>query len=363
MNPQIHSESVRDLGPRVERRAVIDVGSNSVKLLVADVGWRLRPVLKLRLRTGLGQGAFRTHCLQPEAIARTVDVVQTFAAEAVGLGCTSIRVLATSAAREATNSHELAQAVQRATGLSVEVISGEQEADYVFEGVSSDPLIGAQPVLIIKVGGGSTEWVVAERGVVHFRKSTRIGTVRLLEFNPLGDPPGHAALARLRATVREFVRAEVSPSLEPVLRAFCGRAVRLVGLGGSLQALARVGGGPAGSCQRNTLRREQLVKQVELVWGLTVLERRRLSGLDAERAEVILPGGVICEAVLEQFGFEEVLISSRGPREGALLLGLGNPDQWRWSGLRLGSEAWGMGIQPVFEAGLLKPANPAPLPS
>jgi exopolyphosphatase/guanosine-5'-triphosphate,3'-diphosphate pyrophosphatase len=321
MDERIHCGSVRDTAQQVERRAVIDVGTNSVKLLVADVGSALRPVLKSSLQTGLGQGAFSSRRLRPEAIAFTADAVAEFAAEAVALGSAYIRVVATSATREAANGHELAQAIRRAAGLSVEVISGEQEADYVFEGVTSDPLIGPRPVLIVDVGGGSTEWVVGESGLICFRKSTRLGTARLLELHPLGDPPGRAALARLRAIVSEFIRAEVSPSVQPVLWAFCGRPVRLVGLGGALEALARLSSTLAsresGKC--GFLRREQLVEQVEQLWGLSLQGRRHLPGLDPEKAEVILPEAVIHEVVLNHFGMDGMLISSRGLREGALL--------------------------------------------
>ena len=137
MAEQIGSESVRDTFARVERRAVIDVGTNSVKLLVADAGRVLKPVLKLTLQTALGQGSFRTGRLQPEAIARTVDAVAGFAAEAAALGSVSIRVLATSAARDAQNADQLVAAIERAAGVRLEIVSGEQEAHWAFAGVAS----------------------------------------------------------------------------------------------------------------------------------------------------------------------------------------------------------------------------------
>ena len=305
-----------------QRRAVVDVGTNSVKLLVADVGTTLKPVLKLSLQTSLGQGAFRTRCLQPEAMARTVDAVAEFAAEAARLKSVSIRVLATSATREASNGHELVQAIERATGLSVDVISGEQEADYAFLGVTSDPMIGSRPVLMVDVGGGSTQWVVGENGLPRFRKSTRLGTARLLDLHPPGDPPTRASLARLRAAVSDFIQAEVSPSLPSVLRAFSGPAVCLVGLGGALRALTRLSSAPAspGSGKCSFIWRDALTEQVERLWRLSLQERQKLPGLDPQKAAVILAGAVIHEAVLNLFGFEEILISSRGPREGFLMI-------------------------------------------
>ena len=319
MDDQKQFESVRDLSQRLERCAVIDVGTNAVKLLVADLGRELKPVLKLSLPTGLGQGAFQSRSLKPEAMARTVAAVAEFAAEATALSAASIRVVATSATREATYGDELGKAIRLDTGLSVEFISGEQKADFVFHGVTSDPLIGPQPVLIVNVGGGSTEWVVGENRLIIFRMSTRIGTVLSLELCPPGDPPSLTALARLRAIVGDFIRTEVHPSLQPVLRAFRGRGLRLVGLGGALKALARLVSFPAPLNSSNSLLRERLGEQVERLWRLSVQERRRLPGMDMEKAEVILPGSVIHEAVLSQFEFAEILISGRGLREGLLL--------------------------------------------
>ena len=165
-------------GPTNERHAVIDVGTNSVKLLVANVGRTVKTVLKLSRHTRLGQDAFRAKRLQPEAIARTVAAVAELAAEATALQSATIRMLATSAAREAFNGDEFVQAIQRAVGLDVEIISGYQEADYVFRGVTSDPAFAEGPMLIVDVGGGSTEWVVGEGSSTYLRQSTRLGTAQ-----------------------------------------------------------------------------------------------------------------------------------------------------------------------------------------
>ncbi len=288
-------------------------------------------MLRLGLQTGLGQGAFRTRCLRPEAIARTVDAVREFAAEAVELGSASIQVLATSAMRETANGQEFARAITKRHGLEFRVISGEEEADCVFEGVSSDPAIGLRPALIVKVGGGSTEWVLGESGLVFFRKSTPIGTVRLLEFQPPGNPPARNALARLRATVSEFLpgrgQSEPRAGVAGVLRSGDSprRPGRFAACAGTTRA--QVAGfrplqfAPRASNSSN--------KSSES-GNSPVQQRRQLKGLDPQQAEVILPGGVLYEAVLDKFGFDEVLISSRGLREGALLRGPAKPDHRRF---------------------------------
>src|ERR1051325_4309324 len=123
-----------------QRRAVIDVGTNSVKLLVAQVsGRRADPLLEQSDQTRLGSGFYETHRLQPAAIARTARAVAGFARKAAEWNVSSTRGIATSAGRGALNQDELLSAIQAATGLAVEVISGEQEADWAFRGVVSAP--------------------------------------------------------------------------------------------------------------------------------------------------------------------------------------------------------------------------------
>ena len=128
------------------RRAVIDVGTNSVKLLVADVdGREIRPVCEQSKQTRLGHSFYETHRLQAEAIGATATAVAGFAAMAREAQAASIRVIATSAAREAVNREELTSAIEQASGLKVEVISGEQEAALGFRGVTTDPQLAQGP--------------------------------------------------------------------------------------------------------------------------------------------------------------------------------------------------------------------------
>src|SRR5262245_53089005 len=122
------------------RRAVIDVGTNSVKLLVADVAGReVRPQLEDNRQTRLGEGFYEAHQLQPAPLQRTVEAIEEFVGIARQQQAKELRIIATSAARDARNPGDLTVAVERATGLKVEIISGEQEADWAFQGVTTDP--------------------------------------------------------------------------------------------------------------------------------------------------------------------------------------------------------------------------------
>jgi len=175
------------------RRAVIDVGTNSVKLLVADVSGReVQPVWEESKQTRLGRGFYETHRLQPDAIDATGKAVAQFSETAGKHQANSVRVIATSAARDAVNADELSSAIERASGLKMEIVSGEQEADWVFQGVTTDPTLAGpagQMLLLLDVGGGSTELILGLGEQICFRQSFPLGTVRLLEKYPPSDPP------------------------------------------------------------------------------------------------------------------------------------------------------------------------------
>jgi exopolyphosphatase/guanosine-5'-triphosphate,3'-diphosphate pyrophosphatase len=307
------------------RRAVIDIGTNSVKLLVAQVeGAEVRPVWEESKQTRLGQGFYETHRLQAGPIAKTAAAVAEFAPRARDHEAATIRVIATSAARDACNPEELAAAIERASGLRVEIISGEQEADWVFQGVTTDAALAAVPLLLLDVGGGSTEFIVGQGGHKHFRRSFRLGTVRLLDRFPPNDPPAAGELAACRRWLRGFLEDEVQPSLDPVLRQEAAAVqLRFVGTGGTASILgcmeARLKTFDRERLEAVRLSAERLTWHTNRLWGLPLQERERIPGLPKNRADVILMGAAIYEAVMGQFHLEELRISTRGLRFAAVM--------------------------------------------
>src|SRR5438477_7420024 len=192
------------------RRAVIDVGTNSIKLLVAEVsGHEVIPLVEESKQTRLGRGFYETHRLQPEAIASTARAVAKFAEMARQREVSPIRVIATSAARDAVNAAELASAIEAASGLKMEIISGEQEADWVFQGVTTDPRFARERLLLLDVGGGSTEFILGWDGQKHFSQSFPLGTVRLMEKIPHSDPPTMDELQGCRQWLKDFLNSQV----------------------------------------------------------------------------------------------------------------------------------------------------------
>jgi exopolyphosphatase/guanosine-5'-triphosphate,3'-diphosphate pyrophosphatase len=323
------------------RRAVIDVGTNSTKLLVADVaGHDIRPVHEESKQTRLGQGFYETHRLRPEAIAATATAAASFAATARQCHAVSIRVIATSAVREAVNAAELTAAVEQAAGLKVEVISGDQEADWGFQGVTTDPQLAQAPLLLLDVGGGSTQLTLGQGEHTSFRHSFPLGTVRLMDKLPHADPPKPEELAACRRWLKEFLRKEVRPKLLPETgdrgqrsgvdqSLFASAAtkpagmVQLVGIGGTASILgcmeARLKTFDRVRLEATRLSAARVSWHLERLWSLPLEQRKQIIGLPKNRADVILMGVAIYQAVMEEFRFRELRISTRGLRFAAVM--------------------------------------------
>jgi exopolyphosphatase/guanosine-5'-triphosphate,3'-diphosphate pyrophosphatase len=311
------------------RRAVIDVGTNSVKLLVADVAGRdVRPVFEGSNQTRLGSGFYKTRRLRPEAIAETAAAVARFAAQARDQNASATRVIATSAARDAVNPVELISAIEAASGLKVEIISGEQEAEWVFQGVTTDPELARQPLLLLDVGGGSTEFILGAGAHKHFRASFPVGTVRLMETIPHSDPPQIEEFNACREWLQNFLATEVRPQLEAALQreAKAGSlrdGLIFVGTGGTTSILARMEAGlqdyDRQQIEATRLSLERVRWHVLRLWGLPLAERQQIAGIPKKRADVILTGVMIYREVMELFGFSELRASTRGLRFAAVM--------------------------------------------
>ena len=311
------------------RRAVIDVGTNSIKLLVADVlGQEVTPVSEQSKQTRLGSGFYESHQLQRAPIKATAEAVAAFAQTARELKTSSIRVFGTSAAREAVNAKELISAIREASGLELEVISGQLEADLVFQGVATNRSLASAPLLLLDVGGGSTEFILGHGEQKHFRASFPLGTVRLLEKMPPTDPPNAKELERCRIWLADFVQKEVQAQLQTAMNREVKlneehAPVQLVATGGTATILARMEAEMSGfdreRIESTRLSRQRVSWHVSRLWGMPLATRKQIVGLPENRADVILMGAVIYEAVMNVLDFSNLKISTRGLRFAALL--------------------------------------------
>ncbi|NKY08754.1 exopolyphosphatase, partial [Cellulomonas hominis] len=215
---------------RVTRVAAIDCGTNSIRLLVADVDPAAGTLTDLDRRmevVRLGQGVDRTGRIAPEALARTLDATRRYAQVCADLGVEAVRFVATSASRDAENRDEFVAGVREALGVEPEVIGGVEEAALSFRGATG--VLGSRhpgPYLVVDLGGGSTEVVLGER-TPEAAYSMDVGCVRITERHLQSDPPTAAEVAAAEADVRAAL--DVAAQHVPF-----GRTATLVGLAGSV---------------------------------------------------------------------------------------------------------------------------------
>jgi exopolyphosphatase/guanosine-5'-triphosphate,3'-diphosphate pyrophosphatase len=303
----------------VTRLATIDLGSNTVRLLVADVepgrsGWET--VLQDQQVTRLGEGLAASGRLAAAPMARTRAAVGDYVARARSAGAARIAVVATSAVREAVNGREFATALEETTGVAVRVIGGEEEARLTVRGVLHGLAVPG-PSVVFDIGGGSTEYVLADPGGPSAAVSLRLGVVPLAERYPF---PGRVD-ARRYARLTDEVRAQLARELPAAIRD--SRGVRLVGTAGTVTTLAALDLGlehyEAARVQGHRLSRSAVAVLLARLGALTVAERAALPCLEPGRADLILPGVAIVAETMACLAAGELIVSDHGLREGLLL--------------------------------------------
>jgi exopolyphosphatase/guanosine-5'-triphosphate,3'-diphosphate pyrophosphatase len=266
--------------------------------------------------TRLGEGQAAAGRLLPEPMRRTAAAVTEFAQAARRLGATRLRIVATSAVREAANRAEFVAALEAQAGEPVEVVSGEEEARLALQGVASGlPDLGESFVLF-DIGGGSTEFVRARAGRAAAAVSLRLGVVPLAEAWSEPGPVRWDRFAQMRAGIERQLAAEVPPAIA------ASGAGELVGTAGTVTTLAALDLGlaayDADRVNGHRLTRAAVERALARLGALPVADRGRLPCLEPGRADLIIPGIAICLAALARFGREQLVVSDRGLREGLL---------------------------------------------
>lgn len=299
--------------------AVVDIGTNSVRLLIAQHGEAAGAlhVLDRRLQiTRLGQGVDARGQLATEAIRRTADVLVAFGRRWREMKVAQVRITATSAARDAANADDLRAAVRWATGAPLEIISGEEEAALSFRGARSGVrLPSADGVLcVVDIGGGSTE-LITGRDTPMTSTSRQLGSVRLTERLLRSDPPTVAEVAAARGAVA----AELDAAFEVVAPA---EVTHLVGVAGTATTLAALHRGlpdyVEGAVHGTVLPRPALRELADLLLSLRTEQRRALGPVSPGRADVIHAGALILDAVAARMG-RDVRISESDILDGLAL--------------------------------------------
>jgi exopolyphosphatase/guanosine-5'-triphosphate,3'-diphosphate pyrophosphatase len=307
----------------------LDVGTNTVLMLVAETtaDGGARRVIDLARITRLGQGVDRNHRLDPQAAARTLDAIADFAEQARAAGAEKIVAAGTATLRDAADGPDFIRRVRDRAGINLEIVPGETEAwlSYlaVLKGLRLDP---SQRLLIIDIGGGSTEFIGAGGGPVEFisagaaklrMASLQIGSVRLTERIISHDPPTAREAADLRLAI-DAELAQLGWKLETDL---------LVGIAGTVTTVCAVAlemeTYDPDRVHGHVLARSEVERVLWLFGSMPLAQRRQIKGLDPARADVIFAGTAILERVMCEAGVESVTVSDQGVRWGLVWRELG----------------------------------------
>ncbi|MFY9932227.1 MAG: Ppx/GppA phosphatase family protein [Streptosporangiaceae bacterium] len=300
------------------RVAAVDCGTNSLRLLLADVDPSRNELIDVDRRmeiVRLGEGVDRTGQLAPEALDRTMAVLRDYADAIARSGAGAVRMAATSATRDAANAAEFVHQVKEVLGVVPEVLTGDEEAMLSFTGATAELAASRepQPFLVTDIGGGSTEFVLGRAGPPAAAISVNIGCVRLTERHLHGDPPTEAEIAA--------ATADIDAALDTVSAAIAVREAKtLVGLAGSVTTVAAIALGlEAYDPARIHHARVSAADVHEVTASLlaqTRAARATIGVMHPGRVDVIGGGALVLDRIMTRFGFDEVLASEHDILDG-----------------------------------------------
>jgi exopolyphosphatase/guanosine-5'-triphosphate,3'-diphosphate pyrophosphatase len=299
--------------PARPRVAVADIGSNSVRLLLCEGRDADGPAGQRRSTvTGLRRGAAADGALADDALVRLDDCLAGYAAAAAAFAPDRAIAVGTSAVRDAPNRDRVAAIVRERLGADLVVLSGDEEARCAFAGARLGAG-GEDPVMVVDIGGASTELVRGGAAGPAGAVSLQLGAVRQTEAHLRSDPPAPAELDALRAEAAGLVRGAL---------ARIGGPAPAVGVAGTITTLAAIelGAYDPARVHRHRLARGTVDRIAGELAALTVEERRRVPGLEPARAGVIVAGAVIAAVVLEEAGLDGMVVSERDLLDGVVLL-------------------------------------------
>lgn len=316
-------------GPR--RLAAIDVGTNSLRLIVAEAApdSTYRVLDDEKAVTRLGRGFAASGRLHPEAMEESVLAIARMKSIAEGYNVGMLRVIGTAAVREAENGPHFCEIVRERTGLTLTPISAEEEARLAFLSAAHAFDLRSVSCAVVDIGGGSTEIVLASSGVVEHVRTLPLGAVRLTEMFPgVEAPGGDKPYEAMRRYIRKQIRSVVGEP--PIVPQF------IIGTGGTFTTLAAVSM-HRGAPERETsllpfamrgheMQRSEIRHTLDWLRQLPIKSRLRVPGLSADRAEIIIAGLAIVEAAMKHLDVNAVRVHDRGIRDGLLLTMLGEVD-------------------------------------
>jgi len=324
-NQAAESALIRDLGVsrKVRTVAAIDVGTNSTHMLVASVDVALSTFsidLAEKSNTRLGERDPDTGELTPEAMARGLESLRHFRELALSHQVEQVVVAATSAVREAPNGRDFLQRIKDELDLDVDLVSGPEEARLIYLGVLSGMPFGDRPHLVLDIGGGSTELILADGRDARALTSTRVGAVRLQRDFVKDDPiPPHR-----RSFLQAFIQGSLEPAVDKVHRRIKpGEKPVLVATSGTAMAIGALAASeddrPPLKLHGYRVSKQRLNRVVDRLAVMTPEQRRGLAAINDRRAEIIVPGSLILQTTMQMLDVDELVLSERALREGLIV--------------------------------------------
>ncbi len=302
------------------RVAVIDVGTNSARLLVADVaGGKVSPVERRSTVTRLGRGVDLSGRLSAEAVEDACAAIGEYMAALQELGAEKVDAIATSAVRDAENGSAFVAELRERFVLSPRVLDGEEEARLTYLGATSEQ-VPTEPTLVIDIGGGSTELIVGTGAEISFHTSMQAGVVRHTERHVASDPPTALELESLATDVRGLIEAAVGPGVEAAAGiAVAGTPTSLASIEMELEPYdpARVHG--------HVLSLPAIQRMLSQLASTSLAERVEIPGMHPDRAPTIVAGVVILVEAMRAFGLERIEVSEHDILYGTAIAAAAKP--------------------------------------
>ena len=297
----------------------IDIGTNSIRLLVV----RFNPnhsysiLSKKKQQVRLGEGEFNRQEILPEAMDRAVAACKIFIELARTFGCEEFVAVATSATREAVNRNEFLTRLRHEAQLDVRVISGQEEARLIYMGVASGVHLNKRCAIFIDIGGGSTEIAVGDEHKYVYLESLKLGSIRLTNqyFSP--DDTGRVSQEQYKI-LQHHVKDSIGPVVQKVKTLNPEIAIGSSGTIINLAEIAHRSLHDNSSLSNGSLTHHDLKRVIELLCGLPLEERRKVAGMNPERADTIIAGASILDIIMKELGIERIIITNRGLQDGLL---------------------------------------------
>ncbi len=299
------------------RYAAIDIGSNSVRMMAADVerGRQFNVLAEDRQVTRLGESVFRNGGIDKPSLDLLCSVLERMVAAYRPLGVLATRAVATAAVRDASNSEEFLDRTNEVLGQPVEVISGQEEARLIHLGVETRWPHPQERILIVDVGGGSAEIIEADHGILQVAFSRPLGAVRLQSVFLGNDPPDPADLRRMQ----DYIEEKLAPALRRIGR---NGFIRAIGTSASASAIVcaanRIPRQRRPEADRRKASQAQIRRLYKELSAMPLAKRRGVVGIGPRRAEIIVPGAAVLNAVMEHFGISQLAYCSAGVRDGVI---------------------------------------------